>query len=138
MSTPILSTFSARAFYWATELEKADSALRAWIDSNMKWSWGDSGKIVVENCAKLAERARRAIQNPQSYPTVERFDAEVKALVSGIYLQIRDPVPQWTDLAKDTAGDVGDLAKPIATWGSAGIGFGLVAVAAVYLLLWKR
>ncbi len=133
-----MATFSERQFYWADQLTKADDATRLWIDRNYTTSWGTSAKIIVENIQKIAQRARLAIQNPQQFPTVDKFDSTMKALLDGIYSQLAETPPKWSDPFVDTATDVANAAKPALTWGAGGIGLGVVLLAALYFLPWKR
>lgn len=131
-------TFSTRAYYWADALKSATTAANAWHRENVLLSWGDSVSIAMKNVEGLANKARAAIQNPQRFPTVEAFDATVRAYVEGVYAQIKTPAPKWTDPIWETKDDLIDGAKEVAQEVGKPIAFGagaaLVLLGALYLL----
>lgn len=132
------ASFSARQLYWAEQLKLATIAFNEWYNQNTRLAWGNSVSVVASNVEQMVSRARLALQNPQRYQTVEIFDDVLKAYVEGIYLQIKDKAPQWTDPVWETANDLKDgavtvvkeVGKPLAF----GAGAGLVALGALYLL----
>lgn len=126
-----------RSQYWKGELAKATIAFNRWYNDNTM-TWGDGLSIISANVKTFRDKAEKAIQNPTQFPTIDRLDAVVSAYIEGIYLQINERLPKWTDPFRETYKDVKNVVKETATFGVAGASFGLVAVAAVYLLLMKR
>ena len=130
-----------RAEYWKNELAKATIAYNVWFNNNTM-TWGDGVAIISANVKHFRDKALIAIQNPTQFPTVEKLDNAVRAWIEGIYLQINENLPKWSDPIRQTYNDIRDTAKDVAkdvtTWGAGGIGLGLVLVGAAYLLLNKR
>lgn len=133
-----------RVTYWTEELRKATTAFNKWYHDNTLTSWGTGIDVVSYNVDKMAADARMALQKAYSYPSAARFDSQMRILVEGIYAQISEPAPKWTDPVWETASDTEDALKPVGDalgdalkWGSGGVGLGLVLLAVGYVL-WKR
>lgn len=129
-----------RRQYWSVQAVAAARAVEAW--HRRQWlDFEDAAGRVVRTCELLLYRARTVIKSAE-WRSVADLDARVAPLIEGVYRQVQEDVPRWTDPVVATVRDVKDAAvetaTQAATWGAAGSGAALVLLGAAYLYTQKR
>lgn len=124
-----------RRLYWRAEIDKAAGVVDRWYSENQSlWTYEDSAGLAARNAEKFLQCAMELLKRADLDADVG--DASMREYIAGAYLQVKTPAPSWKEPLRKTADDLKtlakDTAKDVATYGSAGAGFAVVIIAALW------
>lgn len=133
-------TLGSRAQYWRDELREARRAIAAWALRQGLLADTQAVMRTVKTATSIADRAASTIERWMDFRDVSHFDRTVQPLIEGVYLQLNEEAPNWSEPFRETARDVVETGatavRTATTWGAGGAGVAIVAILA--FLAWRE